>query len=109
MGCDEQQTKRTSKKLQHNICYFLMARGRIRIPAIPKTELPMTISPCFFPIDIVRKGSIPDAADTINSPLAIAILLSYCRTHTLSRSLICIIDSAYEVSCILIFKVPFDT
>ena len=49
-----------------------MARGRIRIPAIPRTELPMTISTCFFPIDIVKKRSMPDAAKTINSPLVIA-------------------------------------
>ena len=119
MGCGEQQTKRTSKKLEHNICCCVMARGRIGIPATPKTELPMTISNCFFPIDIIRKRSIPDAAETLNSPLVIAILLSYCWTHTvglrstsgksLSRLLICIIDSGFEVSCILIFTVPFDT
>ena len=120
MGCGEQQTKRTSKKkLEHNICYCIMARGRIGIPATPRTELPMTISNCFIPIDIIRKRSIPDAAETLHSPLVIAILLSYCWTHTvglrstsgksLSRSLICIIDSGFEVSCILIFTVPFDT
>ena len=94
-----------------------MARVRIGIPATPRTDLPMAISNCLIPIDIIRKRSIPDAAETLNSPLAIAILLSYCWTHTvglwstsgkcLSRSLICIIDSGFEVSCILIFTLPF--
>ena len=73
MGCGEQQTKRTSKKLEHNICCCVMARGRIGIPATPKTELPMTISNCFFPIDIIRKRSIPDAEEILNSPLVIAM------------------------------------
>ena len=50
-----------------------MVRGRIGIPAAPKTELPMTISNCFFPINIIRKRSISDAAETINSPLVIAM------------------------------------
>ena len=119
MGCGEQQTKRTSKKTGTEHMFCIMARGRIGIPATPRTELPMTISNCFIPIDIIRKRSIPDAAETLNSPLVIAILLSYCWTHTvglrstsgksLSRSLICIIDSGFEVSCILIFTVPFDT
>ena len=48
MGCGKQQTKRTSKKLEHNICYCVMTRGRIGIPVTPKTELPMTISKCFI-------------------------------------------------------------
>ena len=96
-----------------------MARGRIGIPAIPRTDIPMTISICFILIDIIRKRSFPDSAETLNSPLVIAILLSYCWTHTvglrptsgksLSGSLMCIIDSGFEVSCILIFTVPFDT
>ena len=69
--------KELVKKLEDNICYCIMARGRIGIPTTPRTELPMTISNCFFPIDIIRKRSIPDAAETLNSPLVIAILLSY--------------------------------
>ena len=111
--------KELVKKLERNICYCLMARGRIGIPATPRTEPPMTISNCFLPIDIIRKNSIPDAAETVNSPLVIAILLSYCWAHTLgfrstsgkslSRSLICIIGSGFKVSCILIFTIPFDT
>ena len=50
-----------------------MTRGRIGIPATPKNELPMTISNCFFPIDIITKRSIPDAPETLNSPLVIAM------------------------------------
>ena len=106
--------KELVKKLEHNICYCIMARGRFGIPATPRTKLPMTISNCFIPIDIIRKRSIPDAAETLNSPMVIAILLSYCWTHTvglsstsgksLSRSLICIIDSGFEVSCILFLQ-----
>ena len=49
-----------------------MARGRIGIPAAPKTELSMTISTCFLPINIITERSIPDAAETLNSPLVIA-------------------------------------
>ena len=54
--------------------FCIMARGRIGIPATPRTELPMTISNCFIPIDIIRKRSIPDAAETLNSPLVIAYI-----------------------------------
>ena len=50
-----------------------MARGRIGIPATPKTELPMTISNCFLAINIITKRSISDAAETLNSPLVIAM------------------------------------
>ena len=50
-----------------------MSRGRIEIPATPKTELPMTISNCFYLIDFIRKRSIPDAAETLISPLVIAM------------------------------------
>ena len=50
-----------------------MARDKIGIPATPKTELPMTISNCFLPINIITKRSIPDAAETINSSLVIAM------------------------------------
>ena len=99
--------------------FCIMARGRIGILATRRTELPMTISNCFIPIDIIRKRSILDAAETLNFTLVLAILLSYCWTHTvglsstsgksLSRSLICIIDSGFEVSCILFLTVPFDT
>ena len=48
-----------------------MARGKIGVPATPKTELPMTIPNCFLPIPDGR--SIPDVADTLNSPLVIAM------------------------------------
>ena len=63
-----------------------MARGRTGIPATPRTELPMTISKCFIPIDIIRKRSIPDATETPNFPLVdsntVVILLdSYCWTQ----------------------------
>ena len=34
MGCGEQQTKRTNKETgTHHMFYFIMARGRIGIPA----------------------------------------------------------------------------
>ena len=46
-----------------------MARGRIRIPTTPKTELPMTKSNCFLPINIITKRSIPDTAKTLNADL----------------------------------------
>ena len=62
--------------------FCIMARGRIGIPATPRTEPPMTISNYFILIDVIRRRSIPDAAETLNSPLVIAILLSYCWTHT---------------------------
>ena len=51
------------------MCYCIMARGRIGIPATPRTELPMTVSNRFIPIDIIRKRSIPDATKTPNFPL----------------------------------------
>ena len=75
MGCGEQQTKRTSKKKAgtHHMFYCIMARGRIRIPATPKTELPMTISNSFLARNIITKRSISDAAETLNSPLVIAM------------------------------------
>ena len=50
-----------------------MTTGGIGIPTTPKTELPMTIFNCFFPIDIITKRSIPDATETLNSPLVIAM------------------------------------
>ena len=53
--------------------YCIMARDRIRIPATPKTELPVTISNCFLPINIITKRSIPDTAETLNSPQVIAM------------------------------------
>ena len=53
--------------------YYIMARGRIGISATPKTELPTRISNCFLPINIITKRSIPDAAETLNSPLVIAM------------------------------------
>ena len=53
--------------------YCIMGRGRIGIPATPKTELPKAISNCFLTIDIITKTSIPDAAETLNSPLVIAM------------------------------------
>ena len=94
-----------------------MARGRIGIPATPKTELPMTISNCFFPIDITRKRPITDAAETLNSPgnsnakqsRRHAVGLRSTSRKSLSKSLMCIIDSGCEVFCILIFTVPFHT
>ena len=53
MGCGEQQIERTSKETgTHHMFYSIIARGRIGIPATPKTELPMTISNCFLPINI---------------------------------------------------------
>ena len=53
--------------------YCIMTRGRIKITATPKTELPMTISNCLLPIDIITKRSIENAAKTPNSPLVIAM------------------------------------
>ena len=50
-----------------------MTRGRIRIPATLKTELPMTISNCFLVIHIITKRSIPNVAETLNSPLMTAM------------------------------------
>ena len=76
MGCGEQQTKRTSKKLEHIICFTMMARGRIGIPATPKTVLPMAISNYFLLINIITKRSNSDAAETLNSPLVIAMQIS---------------------------------
>ena len=79
MGCGEQQTKRLKKKQKkkqprtHHMFYCIMARGRIGIPATPKTELPMTISNCFLAINIITKRSVSDDAETLNSPLLIAM------------------------------------
>ena len=53
--------------------YCIMTRGRIEILATPKTELSMTKSNCFLPIDIITKRSIENAAKTPNSPLVIAM------------------------------------
>ena len=50
-----------------------MARGRVGIPATPKTEHSMTISNCFLLINMITKRSIPDAAETLNSPLVMAM------------------------------------
>ena len=50
-----------------------MSRGRIGIPATPKNDLPMTISNCFLAINIITKRSIPDGAETLISPLVIAM------------------------------------
>ena len=72
-GMCQAADKKTSKILEHNILNCIMARGRIRILATPKTEIPMTISNCFIPVDIIRKWSILDAAETLNSPLVIAM------------------------------------
>ena len=46
-----------------------------------------------------------------DSNTAVILLDSYCRTqlNIFSRLLIYIIDSGFEVSCILIFTVQFDT
>ena len=53
--------------------YCIMARCRIGITATPKTELSMTISNCFLTINIVTKRCIPDAAETPNPSLVIAM------------------------------------
>ena len=50
-----------------------MTGGRIGIPATPKTELPMTMSNCFLPINIITKRSISDPAESLNSPLVIVM------------------------------------
>ena len=74
MGCDKQQTRRASKKTgAHQMFYCIATRGRIGIPATRKTELPITISNCFLPINIITKRSIPDATETLNSPLVVAM------------------------------------
>ena len=46
--------KEQVKKLEHNICCCIMTRGTIGIPATPSSVLPMAISNCFIPIDIIR-------------------------------------------------------
>ena len=56
--------------------FYLIARGRIGIPAIPKTELPMAISNCPKTINIIKERSIPDAAETLDSPLVTAMQYS---------------------------------
>ena len=74
MGSDEQQTKRASKKTgTHHIFYCIIARDRIGVPSSPKTELPMIVSNWFLPVNIIRKRSISDVADTLNSPLVIVM------------------------------------
>ena len=106
MGIGEQQTKGTSKKLEHNICYCIIATDRIRIPTTPKTELLMTISNCFFLIHIIRKRSIPDAAVTLNFPLVIAmqnspaVILLDSGEHP---------EKVYPGHLYAIFTVPFHT
>ena len=96
--------------------FCIMTRGRIRTPTTPKIEFPMTISNCFLSINIITKRSIPDVAETLNSLLVIAIqnsptiilLDSGQHPEKFSRSFVCIIGRGCEVSCILIFAVPFD-
>ena len=61
------------KKLEPIMFYCIMAGGRIEIPTTPKTELPMTISNCLLSINIITKRYIPDAAETPNPPLVIAM------------------------------------
>ena len=74
MRCGEHQIKITSKKTgTHHMFYCIMARGRLGIHATLKTELPMEISNCFLPINIITKRFIPDAAETLNSPLVITM------------------------------------
>ena len=50
-----------------------MARSRIVTPATQTTELPVTIHNCFLPINIITKSSITNAAETLYSPLLIAM------------------------------------
>ena len=82
-----------------------MAIGRIGIPATPRTELPMTITNCFLPINIIINRSLPDAAETLNSPLVMAIQNSptiillgsgQYLEKKFSRSLVCIVDRSCE-------------
>ena len=95
--------------------YCIMTRGGIGTPAFPNTDnmtrFSMTISNCFLPMNIITKRSIPDAAETLNSHLVIAIQshhhtvgLRSTSIKSFSRSLVCIIDSGCEISCILIFR-----
>ena len=71
------QKELVKKTGTHHMFYIIMARGRIGIPTTPKTELPMTISNCFLPINTIIKRSMPDAAETLNSPLVIAMQNSH--------------------------------
>ena len=113
-------SKKKKKTGTHHMFYCIMARGRIGIPATPKTELPMTISNCFLAINIITKRSISDAAETLNSPLVISMQNS--PTNILLDSgqhpekvfpghLYALLTEVVEVevSCVLIFTVPFDT
>ena len=95
--------------------YCIMARGGIGTPASPNTDnmtrFSMTISNCFQPMNIITKRSIPDAAETLNSHLVIAMQshhhtvgLRSTSRKSFSRSLVCIIDRGCEISCILIFR-----
>ena len=95
--------------------YCIMARGGIGIPASPNTDnmtrFSITISNCFLPMNIIRKRSIPDAAETLNSHLVIAMQahhhtvgLRSTSRKSFSTSLVCIINRGCEISCILIFR-----
>ena len=53
--------------------YCIITRGRIKTLATSKTELPVTISNCFLPINIITNTTIPEAADTLNLPLVITM------------------------------------
>ena len=85
--------------------YVLLYNGERRnwrIPTTPKTELPMTISNCFLPINTITKRSIPDTAETLNSPLVIAmqnsptIILLGSGQHP---------EKFFHVTCALLIKV----
>ena len=65
--------KELVKKPEHHIFYCIMTRGRIEVPAAPKTGLSLTISNSFRPINIITKRSILYIADTLKSPLVIAM------------------------------------
>ena len=67
------QKELVKKTGTHHMFYCIMARGRIGISATPKIKLPVTISNCSLPINIITKRFIPDTAETLNSPLAITM------------------------------------
>ena len=90
--------------------YCIMAGGRIGTPATPTTELPVTIYNCFLSINIITKSSITNAAETLYSPLLIAMQsspnyytvgLRWTSGKFFSRSLVCIIDKGCVLSRIL--------
>ena len=53
--------------------YCIIARGRIGTLATSKTELPVTISNCLLPINIITNTTIPDATDNLNPSLVITM------------------------------------